>query len=86
MDGGPGGLQPMESQRVRRDQAHTNTLSVWTSLAAQWVRLHSHGSGPGFHPWWGNTIPEATGPGQKKKKKEGGMLSEEPWEGGFLGD
>ena len=39
MDGGPGGLQSMESQRVRRVQAHTNTLSMWTSLPVQWLRL-----------------------------------------------
>ena len=71
-----------KSQTCPSPYKHTEHVDIPASPVVK--TLCSHCMGPGFHLWWGNTIPEATGPGQKKKKE--GMLSEhlsceESWEG-----
>ena len=41
---------------------------LWTSLVAQWLRLHaSFAGGTDLIPGWGTKIPRAVGQGQKTK-------------------
>ena len=48
------------------------TSIIGTSLAVQWLRLHtSTAGGAGSIPGGGTKIPRATRHGQKKKRKEG---------------
>ena len=51
-----------------------NDEEIWeidsggTSLAVQWLKLHTSNAGSaGSIPGWGTKIPNATGCGQKKK-------------------